>query len=250
MRVAAYQAPLAPVGSREIIGHIEQRVRWCESEGIAILCCPEGIIGGLADYCDQPAQCAIRVADGELENVLAPLRSGSVTLIIGFTELGSNNELYNAAAVLHQGRLAGIYRKLHPAIRQSVYSAGAATCVFRAGGVVFGVVICNDSNYPEPARRIAQQGASILFIPTNNGLPMARAEAEIVRQTREVDKARAIENKLWVVRADVAGKFGELMSFGSSGIVDPSGNVVQEGRAGSEDLLVVGVSSEPGSPTP
>jgi len=120
VRVAAYQAPLAASGSRGIIVDIEQRVRWCESEGIAILCCPEGIIGGLADYCDQPAQYAIRVAGGELENVLAPLRSSSVTSIIGFTELGSNNKLYNAVAVLHQGRLAGIYRKLHPAIRQSV----------------------------------------------------------------------------------------------------------------------------------
>jgi predicted amidohydrolase len=141
VRVAAYQAPLAAAWSRGIIGHIEQRVRWCQSEGIAILCCPEGIIGGLADYCDQPAQCAIRVANRELENVLAPLRSGSVTLIIGFKELGSNNELYNAAAVLQQGRLAGIYRKLHLAIRQSVYSAGSATPVFRAGGAAFGVVI-------------------------------------------------------------------------------------------------------------
>jgi predicted amidohydrolase len=43
---------------------------------------------------------------------------------------------------------------------------------------------------------------------------------------------------LWVARADVAGKFGKLMSLGFSAIVDPNGNVIQEGRAGSEYLLV------------
>ncbi len=227
--------------SRESIGLIYRRVQWCESENVAVLCCPEGIIGGLADYCDQPGQYAIRVEDGELEAVLAPLGSDSVTLIVGFTELGSNNELYNAAAVFQRGRLAGVYRKLHPAIRHSVYAAGSATPVFRVDGVVFGVVICNDSNYAGTAKRIGEQGASILFIPTNNALPLTRAESTIAAQTREVDRARAIENKLWVVRADVAGTFGNLMSFGSSEIVDPNGKVVRDGKVGSEDLLVAEV---------
>jgi hypothetical protein len=50
VRVAAYQAPLLESGSAEALGLIRKRVRWCEAEGIAILCCPEGILGGLADY--------------------------------------------------------------------------------------------------------------------------------------------------------------------------------------------------------
>src|SRR5262249_15146191 len=102
VRVAAFQAPLGAIAFCDTIGRIEQQVRRCESEGVAILCCPEGILGGLADYCDPPAQNAIRVADGELKRVLAPLRSDSVTLIVGFTELGSNDELYNSACVLHR----------------------------------------------------------------------------------------------------------------------------------------------------
>ena len=180
MRVAAYQAPLSASKSGGIIGHIEQRVRWCESEGVTLLCCPEAVIGGLADYNNEPAKYALRVAEGELVNILAPLASGTVTSIVGFTELGPNNELFNAAAVFHQGRVAGIYRKLHPAIRKSVYSAGSATPVFRVGHVVFGIVICNDSNYSEPARRIAEQGASIVFIPTH---PDKQRTADVERRS-------------------------------------------------------------------
>src|SRR5438105_12555405 len=71
MRVAAYQAPLSAAESGGIIGHIEQRVRWCEFEGVTLLCCPEAVIGGLADYSNEPAKYALRAAEGELVNALA-----------------------------------------------------------------------------------------------------------------------------------------------------------------------------------
>jgi hypothetical protein len=36
--------------------------------------------------------------------------------------------------------------------------------------------LCNDSNYPEPARIMASKGATALFVPTNNGLPPEKAD--------------------------------------------------------------------------
>jgi len=141
MKVAAYQAPLLAAGSLESIDLIEERVTWCESEGVSILCCPEAVVGGLADYAEYPARFAIRTDDGQLARVPAPLTSDSVTSIVGFTELADNDQLYNAAAVFHRGRVAGLYRKLHPAIRRSVYSPGSATPVFRAGELTFGIAI-------------------------------------------------------------------------------------------------------------
>jgi predicted amidohydrolase len=122
MKVAAYQAPLLAAGSFEAIALIQERVAWCESEGVSILCCPEAILGGLADYCENPAPFAIRTDDNQLNRVLAPLASKTVTSIIGFTEL-AGDRLYNAAAVFHLGRVAGLYRKLHPAIRRSIRRA-------------------------------------------------------------------------------------------------------------------------------
>jgi predicted amidohydrolase len=80
----------------------------------------------------------MRTDDGQLARVLAPLTSDSVTSIVGFTELADNDQLYNAVALFHRGRVAGLYRKLHPAIRRSVYSAGSATLVFRVGELTFG----------------------------------------------------------------------------------------------------------------
>ncbi len=132
----------------------------------------------------------------------------------------------------------GLYRKLHPAINRSVYEVGCNVPVFRVGELKFGIVICNDSNYSEPARLIAGQGATALFVPTNNGLPPTRAHAELVAQARNVDVSTAVENSMWVIRADAAGRTGELVSYGSSGIVDPNGMVVQSARELREDLIV------------
>src|SRR5689334_23212284 len=98
MKIAAYQAPLLPCGSMAAIELIREQVRFCESESVSILCCPEAILGGLADYASRPIDFAIDVERGQLAAVLAPLASSVVTSIVGFTEV-AGGKLYNAAAV-------------------------------------------------------------------------------------------------------------------------------------------------------
>jgi 5-aminopentanamidase len=135
MKVAAYQAPLLPGGSMEALDLIRDRVEWCETEGVDILCCPEPALGGLADDAECPVDIAIDVESGQLEALLA---RKSVTAIVGFTETASAGKLYSAAAVFHDGRAVGIYRKRHPGIRRSVYSGGtkarsSPSALFRSG---------------------------------------------------------------------------------------------------------------------
>jgi predicted amidohydrolase len=245
VRVAAYQAPLLAVGSMDAIGLIRKQVERCEAEGVAVLCCPEAILGGLADYGADPARFAIAADSGRLGSVLAPLASDTVTTIVGFTELADGGRLYNSAAVFERGSVVGLYRKLYPAIRRSIYEAGRKVPVFQVGALTFGIVICNDSNYFEPARLVAARGATALFVPTNNGLPPTRAGADLAAQARSVDIARAVETSMWVIRADVAGRTDELVSYGSSGIVDPNGRVVQTARPMSEDLIVAEIDPAP-----
>jgi predicted amidohydrolase len=234
--VAAYQAPLLAIGSMAALELIRERVRWCEGEGVDILCCPEAVLGGLADYAPSSDDYAIDVDRGELAATLAPIASDRVTTIVGFTERVESTELCNSAAVFHKGAVAGVYRKQHPAIRKSIYGAGDAAPVFTIGELTFGILICNDSNHREPARTMAAQGAKALFVPTNNGLPLDRAD--VVADARKADIALAQANRAWIVRADVAGRTAGLMSYGSSAIVNPDGVVVQSARRLSEDLLV------------
>jgi predicted amidohydrolase len=237
VKVAAYQAPLLPVGSFAAVDLIQEQVRRCEAQGVSVLCCPEAILGGLADYAPHPNDIALNVASGELLAVLRPLSSDTVTIIVGFTERRGVNELFNSAAVLHKGTVIGVYRKQHPAIRRSVYQAGPESPAFTVGGLTFGVLICNDSNHLEPAQAMAERGATALFVPTNNGLPRQKADVQLASLQADVTLAR--RHLAYVLRADVAGTTGDLVAYGTSGIVAPCGGVLSTATGGNNDLLVV-----------
>jgi predicted amidohydrolase len=247
VKVAAYQAPLLRSGSLEAVDLIRTRVEWCESNGVVILCCPEAILGGLADYAADPREFAIDARGDQLARALAPLASDTVTTIVGFTEVTGTGRLYNSAAVFHKGSVIGLYRKLHPAINRSIYEAGDQMPVFRVGGLTFGIVICNDSNYPEPARFMVSKGATALFIPTNNGL--SPEKADVAAHARSVDIALAKENSIWVIRADVSGRTNGMVSYGSSGIIDPHGNVLRSPHQLTEELIVADLEDSAPEPT-
>lgn len=236
MKIAAYQAPLLPGGSMAALDLIRARVAWCEAQDVDFLVCPEGVLGGLADDLERPADIAIDVEGGQLATLLAPLASRSVTTILGFTEAGAEGALFNTAAVFHQGEVAGLYRKRHPAIRRSVYSPGEVSPVFQLGGLRFGIMICNDTNHPELAAELAAQGAQAIFVPSNNGLRPERAD--VVKLTRAVDVARSRDNGVMIVRADVAGRTADRVAYGTSAIVDAQGTVLKAGARLIEDVLV------------
>ncbi len=239
MKVAAYQAPLLPIGAprARAIGLIRQQVDRCEGQGVSILCCPEAVLGGLADYAARPDEIALERR--ELGAALAPLASKTVTTIVGFTE-AADGVFYNAAAVVHRGAVAGIYRKRHPAIRRSIYAAGDWAGVFTVGDVIFGILICNDSNYPQLARDMAARGATVLFVPTNNALPSDRAD--VVAEANGVDVALALAHRVAVVRADVSGRANGLVSYGTTGIVGADGSRPQSVHPFTSEIVVADLS--------
>ena len=85
-----------------------------------------------------------------------------------------------------------------------------------------------------------EHGARLLFVPSHNGLPWQKAD--VVQESRAVDVRHATELGVWVVRADVAGRCGELVSYGSSAIVDPHGAVRHAAPPFEEQLLVADLS--------
>lgn len=238
IRVATYQVPIFPSGSTEAIACIRARAKQCEAHDVRFLCCPEAIVGGLADNAENPESFAIDVQAGELDPILSAFDSAALTTIFGFSER-AGDDLFNSVAVARQGSFIGIYRKLKPAVNRSVYAAGKELPVFSVDGVAFGILICYDSNFPELSASLADRGAKILFIPSNNALPPDRPDLSPEARACDVSIARA--NKMWVVRSDVAGKCDGLVSTGSSCIADPSGNVLASAKPFSEDLLIADI---------
>ena len=104
MKVAAYQAPLLPINSMDAIGLIAEQVRTCESAGAEILCCPEAVLGGLADYSSRPADIAIHVESGRLQAASQADREhnrhDNCRL---YSSRRPNGQIFNSAAVFSKG---------------------------------------------------------------------------------------------------------------------------------------------------
>jgi predicted amidohydrolase len=246
VKVAAYQAPYLPFGSFEAVGLIEEQLVTCEAEQVEVLCCPEAIIGGLAHESDgqSPADVALGVDNGELAGVISALVGSPVTVIIGFTERDPVGNLFNSAAIVADGELAAIQRKVFPGYR-TVIRAGTELPVFDRGAAPFGVMICNDIWYLEPARVLAARGAATIFVPTNSGHVRPDADASGLRARGDnLPVARAVENSTSIVVADITGRQSSRRAIGCSRIVDPDGVVIAAADPDREALLIAEVEGQ------
>ena len=89
---------------------------------------------------------------------------------------------------------------------------------------------------------MAAKGATVLFVPTNNCLPLNKAD--VVARARSAQIARAVENGLTVIAADVAGHQDGFASYGSTNIIDPNGVVLASSKPFVEDLLIADIEQE------
>ncbi len=167
-----------------------------------------------------------------------------ITAIVGFIDQpsargGLDDDVYNAAAVIHDGRLAGVYHKqrlpnygVFDEVRY--FQAGKECPVFTLGSVGIGVNICEDIWYPgDPTRTQALAGAQVII--NINGSPYQmgkRAFREQMVATRASDYAVA------VCYVNIVGGQDELVFDGGSMVVDAQGHVLARAPLFEEALLV------------
>ena len=246
MKVAAYQAPYLPFGSLDAIALIKEQLAICETLGVEMLCCPEAIIGGLAHESagESPADVAFEVHSAELADVLGPLTGTTVTVIVGFTERDRHDRIFSSAAILANGGISAVYRKVFPGYR-TIVQPGTDLHVHQRGSTVFGVMICNDIWYLEPARILSSAGAAIIFVPTNSGHVRDERQAEALRpRGATLPIARAVENTTTIVVADIAGSQDDRQALGCTRIIDPDGVVLAEADESREQLVIADVEAE------
>jgi len=156
-------------------------------------------------------------------------------VIIGSMPEPNKDKVFNTIYVVDNGRLAGIYRKIHLFSllgEDKAFSGGDNWLLADTSIGKVGVIICYDLRFPELSRRLAIEGAEIICIPAQ--WPKPRQE-----HWRTLLRARAIENQLFVVSCNACGVIGKLDFFGMSMIIDPRGEVLAE--AGEEEGEVFSV---------
>ncbi len=165
--------------------------------------------------------------------------AAGTTAVVGFCH--RDDDLYNAAAVLHAGRVAAVYHKAHlPTYavfdEDRYFRAGHEPLVVSAGegALQFGVNICEDIWVPAgPTEAQALAGAQLVVNISASPYHAGKGAAR-----ERMLATRAADNIVYVAFCNLVGGQDELVFDGGSVIFDPQGEVVARGRQFAEDLVV------------
>src|SRR6266404_6047644 len=187
-------------------------------------------------------------------------KQAGVVVIAPVFERRAAGLYHNSAAVIDaDGRMVGIYRKMHipddPAYYEKFYftpgDLGFRAFDTRVGRI--GTLVCWDQWYPEGARLTALQGANVLFYPTAIGWhPAEKAQWGSAQHDawRTIQRAHAIANGVYVavvnrvghengdVRGNAAPAGQGLDFWGGSFLCDPFGRVIAEASHDKEEILI------------
>ncbi len=169
-------------------------------------------------------------------------QSADLTAVIGFVDRGPKGELYNAAAILNNGKLKAVCHKQElPNYgvfdEKRYFSTGKNDVVFALGPVTFGINICEDIwKHDGLYLQQAKQGARLLV--NLSASPYHEGKLK-VRQQMLAQRAKTA--KSFIVYANLVGGQDELVFDGASLVLSPQGKVLARGRQFAEDLLVVDV---------
>jgi 5-aminopentanamidase len=219
-------------------------LRRADKEGVEVVCFPECFLTGYPDK-EEPARRGAFAADSpQVMKVLDKTSHFDATFIVGFNER-RGDDLYNTALVAQKGHLLGTYSKCCAYL--PFHKQGREFPVFERGALKFGVVICADGGYIEPARILALKGARVIFSPHFNYIGKDGLISHFMH-VRADHVARAVENKVYFVRGCnvVLGKEEGItgydgVGYGDSYVVDPFGEILVRSRRHQEDFITADV---------
>jgi NAD+ synthase (glutamine-hydrolysing) len=176
-----------------------------------------------------------------LEQIIAATKG--IAAVVGFVDI--DDDTYNAAAVISDGRLVYRYHKQFlPNYgvfdEERYFQRGTEAPVFTIAGIDVGVNICEDIWYQDgPTRSQANAGAEVII--NINGSPFHRGKGD-ARET--MIKTRANDNAAVVCYVNMVGGQDELVFDGHSMIADERGQIAARGAQFREDLVVYDIDVE------
>lgn len=206
-----------------------------------------------ADYFDLAEH-----VEGPSLKYFAPLaRKLKAVIIVPFFERRAAGVYHNSALIINaDGKLAGLYRKMHIPDDPNYYEKFYFTpgdLGFRAFDTAYGrigTLICWDQWYPEAARLTAMQGAAMLCYPTAIGWHPAEKKVHGAAQRdawMTVQRGHAVANGIYVAAANRIGferpvkEVSGLEFWGSSFIADPQGVIIAEASTDKEEVILADI---------
>jgi NAD+ synthase (glutamine-hydrolysing) len=217
---------------RKIISYVDQAIR----QQADIVVFPELTLTGY------PAEDLLLRPEFSEDNLhylgkLIP-HSKDITILVGFVD--RSDDIFNAAGILHQGKLEAVYHKQYlPNYgvfdENRYFQAGTKIPVYRFTGINLGVNICEDIWYPGgPTRDQALYGnAEIILNISASPYSMGK-----VKDRNNMLKVRAQDNEVILAYVNLVGGQDELIFDGQSVIISEDGEIIARAPAFEEALIV------------
>jgi len=231
------------------LGHIEGNLKTileaydqAEEGGADLVVTPElALLGyGAGDiYFDK-----VRQNLEALERIREASRSRRAWIAVGFVEQDAYGFLYNAVALIGNGEIQGIHRKVQLVNyrlfdEKRYFRRGTRFDVFPTPFGRVGFLICEDAWFSEPARILTFRGAELLVVPSAS--PYDRGKPEMWEDFLRV---RVLENQLPVVFVNMAGVQDGVAWWGGSMVFSPRGKRIYQAPFLEPHLGVVSVDLE------
>jgi len=196
MQVAHYQLECRPGDVETNRAKVLTGLEEADAQGVDIISFPENFLTGYYTTGEQAREHSLAIDGPEIAELLRRSARFAPTFMVGFNER-RGDKLLNTVLVAEKGKCLGRYSKAFPCF--DYFTPGREFPIFRRGDVRFGVIICADGGYIEPARLLALKGARILFAPHYNYLAKENLINHFV-SVRADHVARARENGVWFLR--------------------------------------------------
>ncbi|QMU55989.1 MAG: NAD+ synthase [Candidatus Mycalebacterium zealandia] len=226
----------------DISGNVSKVKRQTEkalAAGADVICFPELTVCG---YPPEDLLLKPGFTDKNLKGLEQIVKSAyPLTIVAGFVERRGTKKspvLYNSAAVISGGKIAGIHRKnLLPNYgvfdENRYFAPGDKAPLFQSGGFAMGVSICEDIWFEGgPVLEQARGGADLIInisaSPYSIGKPAAR---------EKMLRARAKKAGTALAFCNMTGGQDELVFDGHSAFFDKKGAVTVRGAGFREDMI-------------
>lgn len=235
-RVAAAQTPEFRDHVPAALAYLIDISACAEAQGASLLVFPECYLQGYFWDAESARKVAFDLESPAFQNILTQFPATGPMIVLGIIE-AEGDRLYNTVIVIKHRKLIGRYRKTHLLPAERAFSPGHDCPLFEADGLHFGVNICYDTNFPNTARAVADQGATLIICCANNMLPRDRAEE--FRDVHNAERAkRCRETGLWLLSSDVTGERERNIAWGPTAVLSPSGEIAAELPLDQPGLLV------------
>ena len=244
IRIGSFQGPIVDNDFDLNLGKVKAVLNQTGNMGLDFLCFPEAYLSGYSEQAVRES--SIPLSDPRLLEFIRLSAQYDTVILVGLSER-EGGRIYNTHLVVYRGALLGKYRKtMLTGEDKRVFASDLEFPVFEAKGIKFGVVICADTSYVEPALLLRWKGARLLFTPHYNDIPPEGIDTPdgIVtfweHRTMVLNNQAALATllKMVVVRSNVVIVREGHLGAGDANIWDMNGEVVARGTPFTEGVVV------------